>query len=429
MPRPVKDSKLDTRTARAKLKPRGKPYFKAIDKDLHLGYRKSKVYGRWVARIYVGNQQYKVETIGTADDHADADGVAVLDWHQAQTKARERQATLARQQAGIEEPKPPYTVADALSDYLDWLELHRKSAVDARYRAEALILPALGHIEVGKLTTRQITDWLASLATRAPRARTRRGQEQRHREYDPEDPEAIRRRRASANRTFTILRAALNRAWHEGEAASDAAWRRVKPFRDADAARVRYHQLAECTRLMNACQPEFRRLVEGALLTGARYGELARLDVSDFHPDSGTLHVRRSKTGAGRHVELTDEGIAFFTAITAGRPGKEPMFRRPDGARWGVSHQRRPLLEACRGAAIEPPADFHSLRHTYASLSAMNGVPLMVVARNLGHADTRMVERHYGHLAPSYVRDAIRAGVPSFGIKVETKVTPLQVTR
>ena len=40
----------------------------------------------------------------------------------------------------------------------------------------------------------------------------------------------------------------------------------------------------------------------------------------------------------------------------------------------------------------------------------MNGVPPIVVAKNLGHSDTRMVEKHYGHLAPSYVADAIRAG-------------------
>ena len=46
----------------------------------------------------------------------------------------------------------------------------------------------------------------------------------------------------------------------------------------------------------------------------------------------------------------------------------------------------------------------------------MNGAPLMVVARNLGHADTRMVEKHYGHLAPSYIADAIRAAAPRFGI-------------
>ena len=42
----------------------------------------------------------------------------------------------------------------------------------------------------------------------------------------------------------------------------------------------------------------------------------------------------------------------------------------------------------------------------------MNGVPLMVVAKNLGHADTRMVEKHYGHLAPSFIIDAIHAGAP-----------------
>jgi integrase len=47
----------------------------------------------------------------------------------------------------------------------------------------------------------------------------------------------------------------------------------------------------------------------------------------------------------------------------------------------------------------------------------MAGAPLQVVAANLGHADTRMVERHYGHLAPSFVADAIRAGAPKFGFK------------
>jgi hypothetical protein len=46
----------------------------------------------------------------------------------------------------------------------------------------------------------------------------------------------------------------------------------------------------------------------------------------------------------------------------------------------------------------------------------MNGAPLLVVAKNLGHTDTRMVEKHYGHLAPSYIADAIRAAAPKFGL-------------
>jgi len=55
----------------------------------------------------------------------------------------------------------------------------------------------------------------------------------------------------------------------------------------------------------------------------------------------------------------------------------------------------------------------------------MAGMPLMVVARNLGHASTKMVEAHYGHLAPSYVRDAVRRSAPRFGFK-PGKVTSLR---
>jgi integrase len=44
----------------------------------------------------------------------------------------------------------------------------------------------------------------------------------------------------------------------------------------------------------------------------------------------------------------------------------------------------------------------------------MRGVPMGVIAEQLGHADTRMVERHYGHFAPSYIEDAIRAAAPKF---------------
>ena len=55
----------------------------------------------------------------------------------------------------------------------------------------------------------------------------------------------------------------------------------------------------------------------------------------------------------------------------------------------------------------------------------MAGAPLMVVAINLGHRDTRMVERHYGHLADSYVSEMIRKTAPQFGISTDTKVVQL----
>jgi hypothetical protein len=41
---------------------------------------------------------------------------------------------------------------------------------------------------------------------------------------------------------------------------------------------------------------------------------------------------------------------------------------------------------------------------------------MAVIAQQLGHADTRMTEKHYAHLAPNYVAEAIRAAFPTLGI-------------
>lgn len=59
----------------------------------------------------------------------------------------------------------------------------------------------------------------------------------------------------------------------------------------------------------------------------------------------------------------------------------------------------------------------------------MAGVPLQVVAANLGHRDTRMTERHYAHLAPSYVADTIRAAMPKLGIVKTTKLASIDDRR
>ena len=226
---------------------------------------------------------------------------------------------------------------------------------------------------------------------------------------------------------MSTLKAALNHAYDEKRVASNHAWgRRVKPFRDVDVAQLRYLTVAEAKRLVNACDAEFRPLMIAALQTGARYGELARLVVSDFHADARTVHVRRSKSGKSRHIVLTDEGVAFFQQACVGRVGNELMFHRESGATWMPSQQGRFMSEAVTRAKISPPISFHGLRHTWASLSVMNGVPLMIVAKNLGHADTTMVERHYGHMAPSFVADAIRAGAPKFGIGVDTNVQAIR---
>jgi integrase len=413
--RTVTDKNLGSRSGRLALKPSGKPYYRAIDPGLHLGYRKGRDGGKWVMRRYVGDGTYKVETIAVADDKADADGVAVLDFRQAQAAVRDLHVKRTRIAQGLPADDGPYTIARCLEEYLDWLDRNRKSGKGARWRAKALILPQLGGIGCGELTADTLRKWRDAIAEQPPRLRTRKGSDQRYRAIDDGDGEAQRRRKATANRTLTILKAALNRAWREKKIESDDAWRRVEPFEQANAARIRYLSLDECRRLIDAAQDEFRDLVRAALLTGCRFGELGAVQVRDFNTDSGTMHIRASKSGRARHVVLNDEGVDVFTRLGAGRPGIELMLRKADGARWGRANQSRPMAEACGRAGLEPPASFHCLRHTYASHSVMAGAPLLVVARNLGHADTRMVEKHYGHLSASYMAEAIRAAAPRFG--------------
>jgi hypothetical protein len=96
MPRQVRDSNLETRSARGRLKARHKPYFRLIEPGLHLGYRKlASGPGTWIARRYSGNGAYVVENLRTpdgalvlADDYEDADDERVFSFAQAQRAAR-----------------------------------------------------------------------------------------------------------------------------------------------------------------------------------------------------------------------------------------------------------------------------------------------------------------------------------------------------
>jgi integrase len=369
---------------------------------------------------------YAEHRIGTTDDFQDADGVAILDYGQAQKAARLWWRAELRRDEGHDTRQGPFTLADAIDDYLTAFERRGGKSVYATRRAsETHIRPALGTALVTKLTARKIEDWHHGLAETPALARSTPGKKPNYRKAD-KSINGIRKRRATANRILTVLKAALNHAWKAGHVASDDAWRRVKPFKAVETARVRYLTEAECVRLVNACEPEFRNLVRGALLTGCRYSELAALCAADFNPDAGVVTVRESKAGKPRHVVLTDEGQRLFATLTAGKLADDPIFTRADGGVWGRSHQLRPMLDACNRAKIKPAISFHILRHTHGSALAMNGVPLGVIAAQLGHADERMSSRHYAHLAPSYIADTIRAHFPTLGIGDETTVVPMK---
>lgn len=418
MARATRSAKLETRTSRNKLKIAHEPYWVGIGKGLYLGYRKGAQGGSWIVRYYI-NDKYVKQKLGKADDYQDSNNIDVLDYFKAQEFARKFANQQAKLAAGDSEQQS-LTVQEAINNYLAWFKAHRKSFSTTEHVAKAHIIPTLGDKLVNKLTPQVIRQWHESIIKQSPRLRST-SLKQNYANFT-NTAEAIRQRKASANRVLTVLKAALNHVWRDGYIESDEAWRKVKPFHNVNAPKVRYLTLYECERLINVCEPDFRQLVRSALLTGCRYGELIRITANDFDAKQGTIHIRDSKSGKPRFIPLTQEGVTFFEQATIGKLGAALIFTHSDGSVWGTSHQSRRLKEACQIAKITPEISFHVLRHTYGSILASKGVPLQVIAELLGHSDIRITSQHYAHLMPSFVSDTLRANLPNFVKSEKTKI-------
>jgi integrase len=404
----VRDHRLENRAARERLRRSRQPYWRSISTGCHIGYYYGARGGTWVARCRrSGAPGYFQRRLGETDDIRDADGAGILDFRQAQEKARDWFDAIGRTRG---ERQDRYTVGEALNDYLK--SFTGKSLEKTRHTIERHIRPVLGKRPVSELTTAELRTFQAELATRRSVYRANRKGIAKER---PDDGDNVRRGKANANRIFTPLKAALNRAFNDGRVPDDTAWRRVKPFAKVSVARIRYFTKAELEALLTAAEPWFRAVIQAALFTGARWSEIHQMKVRDIDLRSGTVLFPETKSGRPRYVHLTDEGVSFFARQCSGKALSAVLFLNRHGRPLATSHQIRPMLETCRKAEVEP-AGFHILRHTYGSTLAMAAVPLAVIAEALGHADERITRKHYAHLSPSYVRDAVRAGLGTLGV-------------
>ena len=412
MARTVRGGRLETRTARLKLPPRSRGYWISTAKPgLHLGYRRLKDRnGTWTARTYQGKSgTYAIKAFAQADDYSDSDGDEVLTYFEA-----------AQRIAGAAPPvrhRSAYSVKDAVASYLDYITRHRKSIADARSRLNAYVVAYFGDRALSSLKPADFEAWSKWAFAHDPRANAFQRTPQ-----NLSTAERDRRRRSTLNKVITYLKAALDRAHDNGDVESRAAWSRLRKFKGADNARIARLSTEEALRLTNAAAPDFRRLLQVALLTGARYGELTSFRARDFDEGSGTLLVAESKSGKSRRIPLTDEGRRLLESLVAPLAPNDLVLTKADTIGWKKNDQFKRMRETCTAANISPPVNFHSIRHTTASLLVEKGVPLAFVAEMLGHSDTRMVSKHYSHLARSVVHEEIRAKLPSFNVRVDESV-------
>jgi integrase len=374
--------RLQTRESRKKLAARDAPYYVEVRRGLHIGYRRGATGGAWSVREHRGGRFVK-RRLGLADDTLPADGLNVLSWAEA------LQAATGEDRPTVVKPGK-YTVAQAAEAYFDVASKRHDVARDRVTYAGAIADP-LGTRPIADLTAGDLKKWLADQVP------------------ETADRELRRRKQATANRHWNLLRAMLNTAYHDERVPSADAWARVKPYRDVDRPRTRNLTADEARALLGKLESPLLELARGSLLTGLRLGELQALRAEDVV--DGAVSIRHSKSGEPRRVPLTDEGVKFFAKLTADAPDGSLLF----GAisRIAVS---RGMRRACLAAKIAP-ARFHDLRRSYGSLLLNAGAAPDTIRRLLGHADMRMTLRNYAHLLDEALQTAVDQHLPSFEAK------------
>jgi hypothetical protein len=164
--RQLKEATITTRNARLGL--RTGLYWRAIDRDVHLGYRKGRRSGSWMVRWRNG-PGYKQAPLATADDALTADGTKVLSFDQA-TAACRAHVEAARARERLEAAGPTPTVRVACEVYYTTIETNRTNlggkpskASRSRLQTHVLTDPMIAEIALHELLAVDIQEWKARL--------------------------------------------------------------------------------------------------------------------------------------------------------------------------------------------------------------------------------------------------------------------------
>lgn len=410
---------LSTPRTRSCLAADPNPYWLTLFKGCGVGYTRDGHEGTWSARLKKDGR-YRYVKLGFTDDIGKPSRFH-FGFEEACARAqmvvsdpgqyiyplpgRRRSSThLERMPIGNR-----YTVTHAVHDFVEAIRLNASDATLRRHIriANTHILPVIGPLACNDLSVDTLRQWFCELdvahRTESNYARlSGRG-------LLINDGDAARREGIRANSVLQTLCAALESALDDDKIACKPNWRRVKKRRAGKVPRRRILTLEECEHLVSMCPNDLRKLVLGALFTGARLSELKNLRGSDFDYGTGTVFIYATKTKKARSVSLSYEGILYFERLCHTLGPTDFVFRRHNGKKWQAGDHTLAFKKACLDAGVHIPFIFHDLRHTYASHLVMAGVSLFVIAEQLGHRDIKTLVETYGHVTSSFVTEQMRS--------------------
>ena len=174
----------------------------------------------------------------------------------------------------------------------------------------------------------------------------------------------------------------------------------------------------EADALIAACSATSRTGIRNrALLTvmyrgGLRIAEALALKVSDVDPVRGTVRILHGKGNRARTVGLDPGAMAVVLRWADTRRGagirNGTLFCTLAGGKMSDKYVRALLGRLGAATGIEKRLHPHGLRHTHAVELAAEGVPVNVISRQLGHANSSVTARYLDHVAPATVIDTMR---------------------
>ncbi len=137
-----------------------------------------------------------------------------------------------------------------------------------------------------------------------------------------------------------------------------------------------------------------------------RASEIFKMKNEDIDFNNGIVHLYDTKNKHSRNVNLGDERFRIIKTY-AKMNMAFIFFEKPP--RDVSNHFRSAVKEAGLNNGVTDRRNifvFHSLRHTFASWLAQDGVSIFEIGKVLGHRDISMTMR-YAHLAPNHTKPAI----------------------
>ncbi|CAB3900996.1 tyrosine-type recombinase/integrase [Achromobacter animicus] len=378
-------TKIDSVSARDRLKPRRAPYWHKISTGCYVGFRKMTAdsVGTWLARYRDGDKQPS-QSLGALDEYP-----AFERFDRATEQAR---AWFAHLDKGGTTGRD--TVKEVCADYVTHVRREKgdKPADDIAGRFKRWVdATPLADVELAKLTR----DHVKAYRTRLMAA--------------PVVVKGNERKRApdTVNRDLTALRAALNLAFAEGKVTTDFAWREaLKPIKGATRRRELYLDRDQRRAFIEHAAPDVGELLRGLSMLPLRPGALASLNAGDYDDRLKSLRIGQDKAGKDRRLRVMGATADYLAKHAHGKVPGAPLLTRVDGVRWNKDAWKHPIKDAVAAAGLPPETTAYSLRHSVITDLVVGGLDLLTVAQVSG-TSVAMIEKHYGQLRQTIAATAL----------------------